>query len=56
MIKRNFATFVETKLRWALKFKVGSNSTPKNFMVGLGDWLANSIEEIRSSLGVLKNC
>jgi hypothetical protein len=43
------------ELTWALKFRVGSNNTPRNFKVWFGEGLMNSIGDTRSSLKVLEN-
>ncbi len=47
----DFAILDEMRLMWDLKLRVGSNKTPKNFTVGSGERLTNSMGETRSLSG-----
>ncbi len=51
IIYNDFAILDEIRLMWDLKLSVGSNKTPKNFTVGSGEMLTNSIGETRSLTG-----
>jgi hypothetical protein len=43
--------FKEIELIWAIKFRVGSKRTPRNFITGIRDRLPNSINFVGVRLG-----